>query len=309
MNRFMFKKVYCEISNSCNLKCGFCPSAADSPHKKRFMDEPLFARLAPQLSGMTRLLCLHLMGEPLTHPKLERFLDICSVHNLRVSMVTNGTLLHVRHQRLLVHPAVAQIHFSLQSFEANFPTMDNGQYLAAIFGFCRHATANRPDLTIHLRLWNADNFASSMQRNRTTIQRIQDGFAIPDAAMAILSDRDNRIGHNLHLHFADRFDWPGPDLPFQGRRGSCLGLKHQFGILSDGTVVPCCLDKAGQIALGNGRERPISEILTSERAVGMRNGFRHQQLVEPLCQHCTYHRRFSAVREHGGSRATALSCD
>ena len=42
MKRVKFRKIYCEISNSCNLKCEFCPSATDSNVKKQFMSEELF---------------------------------------------------------------------------------------------------------------------------------------------------------------------------------------------------------------------------------------------------------------------------
>lgn len=293
MKRPKFRKVYCEISNSCNLKCDFCPSSADSGIEKRFMDEELFAQLIPQLQPLTYLLCLHIMGEPMCHPNLGRYLDICAEHNMRVSIVTNGTLLSEHHQRLLMHPAVSQINFSLQSFEANFPDMDNEEYLNAIFKFTKHTFRERPDLHINFRLWNSENYKLSLIQNKPIVDRIQNYFKIPTTVIENLSRLGNRLMGDLYLNFSDRFDWPRMDMPIQSEHGSCAALKNQFGILSDGTVVPCCLDKDGVTALGNCRNTSIQEILDSSRAMEIVNGFKKCNLVAPLCKRCTYNKRFN----------------
>ena len=77
--------------------------------------------------------------------------------------------------------------------------------------------------------------------------------------------------------------------------GSCLfcyGLRDHFGILCDGRVIPCCLDREGEITLGNVYETPVREILSSERAMAILHGFDNRVAVEELCQKCGYARRF-----------------
>ncbi len=76
-------------------------------------------------------------------------------------------------------------------------------------------------------------------------------------------------------------------------QGPLLRLKSHFGVLVDGTVVPCCLDKEGAIALGNVRDTPIEEILNSPRAKNMINGFAQRELREDLCRRCQYIERFN----------------
>ena len=66
---------------------------------------------------------------------------------------------------------------------------------------------------------------------------------------------------------------PRLDLPEGAAAGSCHGLSGHFGILVDGTVVPCCLDADGVIGLGNAFETPLIDILQSERARRIRAGF------------------------------------
>ena len=72
----------------------------------------------------------------------------------------------------------------------------------------------------------------------------------------------------------------------------CYGLKDHFGILCDGTVVPCCLDSDGVIGLGNVFTEPLMEILDSPRAKAMVQGFQCRKATEALCRRCGYARRF-----------------
>ncbi|MBQ2035901.1 MAG: SPASM domain-containing protein, partial [Peptococcaceae bacterium] len=67
----------------------------------------------------------------------------------------------------------------------------------------------------------------------------------------------------------------------------------QLGVLCDGTVVPCCLDHDGDLALGNLFNQTMDEILESPRAQAIYHGFSNRQMVEPLCRRCGYARRFS----------------
>jgi len=70
----------------------------------------------------------------------------------------------------------------------------------------------------------------------------------------------------LSLHFDTEFAWPEPQLPIIGGSGTCYGLRSHFGVLVDGTVVPCCLDKEGNIPLGN--------VKNSASAVSILRGFK-----------------------------------
>ena len=102
-----------------------------------------------------------------------------------------------------------------------------------------------------------------------------------------------RIQHKLFLEHGDRFDWPDLKAEDGGDAVFCHGLRDHFGILSDGTVVPCCLDREGAIALGNIFTQPMDEILQSPRAKAMTAGFSCRRATEELCRKCGYARRVS----------------
>jgi radical SAM protein with 4Fe4S-binding SPASM domain len=80
-----------------------------------------------------------------------------------------------------------------------------------------------------------------------------------------------------------------------GTSGRCHGLSSHFGILADGQVVPCCLDKEAAIPLGSIEHQPILEILDSPRAQAILKGFKNKKLLEGLCQRCQYIERFQPV--------------
>ena len=77
-----------------------------------------------------------------------------------------------------------------------------------------------------------------------------------------------------------------------GEQVFCYGLRDQIGVLCDGTVVPCCLDHEGDLALGNLMETPLDVILESPRAKAMFDGFAAGRAAEELCRKCGYARRF-----------------
>jgi MoaA/NifB/PqqE/SkfB family radical SAM enzyme len=284
-----FQRVYIEISNVCNLQCHFCPAVG---RDKRFMAPELFEKAARAVAPLTDEVCFHLMGEPLLHPEFDRYVRFCGALGLRVNLTTNGLLMNPERARTLVDPALKQINFSLQSFEANFPDKDNADYLETIFDFTRRAFTERPDLYINYRLWN-QGAAGAEPSNTSIFAKIKSGLQIDfDANPDVRWKKSVRIHQRLYLHFDSRFVWPHPAQPVRSERGFCHGLSSHLGILADGTVVPCCLDKEGVIRLGNCGRQSIDDILETSRARAIRDGFRNGLLVEDLCRRCTFITRF-----------------
>ena len=87
-------------------------------------------------------------------------------------------------------------------------------------------------------------------------------------------------------------DWPDLSVSEQRDTGTCRALKDQLAVLSDGTVVPCCLDHEGDVSLGNLFSQELDEILGSAPAQTLLSGFAARKLIQPLCRRCGYARRF-----------------
>ncbi len=286
-----FTKVNIEISNICNLQCSFCPEVVRT---KKLISLELFRRIIEQVAPITEQVCFHLMGDPLVHRQLKELVEIAHEFKTKIFFVTNGVLLKEKQTELLLHPAFRQVNFSLHSFNDNFPGRDPSDYLRRIFKYTDLAMQERPDLFINFRLWNLSDPRGSTSKNQEMLKRISDHFEVSiNPNVDVRQQKGLRIKNRLYMHFDTEFVWPSMDLPTLGTQGSCYGLSSHFGILVDGTVVPCCLDKEGSIALGNIQHESIMEILNSTRSQNILAGFKNKKLVEGLCQRCQYIERFN----------------
>ena len=277
-----YSRVYVEITNICNRSCSFCPGTT-RPHRSLTLDE--FSLILNNLDGITDYIYLHVMGEPLTHPLLPDFVRLASSKGFKVAITTNGTLLPSRGDSLLSTP-LYKLNISLHSFESGA----SSEYTSYINGCLDYADkASRAGILTVLRLWNR---GFDEGRNIDTLALIKAKF--PEAENEWrFGERGARIRHRLHLEYGERFAWPDISCENLGAQVFCYGLGDHFGILSDGTVIPCCLDREGEIALGNlllGDN--LIDILSSRRAEAIRAGFRNKQATEELCKRCGYARRF-----------------
>lgn len=294
-----FHKVNIEITNICNLRCSFCPEVM---RPKQMMTLQLFKKIIPVVTPLTDQVCLHLMGEPLAHPQFEEFIKVCEEHHTPIFLVSNGVLLE-RKKEFLFSKAIRQVNFSLHSFLDNFPDQDFSNYLKAIFEFTEKVLLTQPEKYINFRLWNLQSTQSVHKKNKEMLQAVLQKFLTSEQAqileeqllrgMNLKKQKSYRLKGRLYLHFDTEFTWPSLDLPELGDRGTCYGLRSHFGILVDGTVVPCCLDHQGVMPLGNLQEQNLLEILNSPRAKKIVQGFLNHQLTEDLCKRCQYIQRFS----------------
>ena len=275
------KRAYVEITNVCNLQCDFCPGTRRAP---AFLTTANFRTIAEKLRPEVRYLYLHLMGEPLLHPHLVEILAIGTELDFRLCVTTNGTLLSQVSDILLACPALHKVSISLHSQEGN--GIFDPAYLEHVWDFCRQA---EPEGVMSvLRLWNLEG------RNRHN-ERILDflGQKIGCDPLVCPSPRpgDLRLSPKISLEQARKFDWPDLDAPLTGTT-FCQGLRDHIGVLVDGTVVPCCLDHEGDIALGNLLEQDLNTILQSPKAFALHEGFSRRQPSEELCRRCGYASRF-----------------
>jgi len=273
-----YSRAYIEITNVCNRSCSFCPGTKRAPD---FIDIARFSHLTDELVGITDYVYLHLMGEPLLHPELSSLIRHATDKGFKVAFTTNGTLIRERSEELL-SSGLYKINLSLHSFEEGTKE-DEESYLSGILDFADRASAS--GILVVLRLWNK---GADGGRNVGTVSRIREKF--PN--VWVESQRGARIRDKLHLEYGERFIWPDRECESIGDGVFCHGLGDHFGVLVDGTVVPCCLDREGVINLGNLYSKPLSEILSSERAEAIRDGFAHKRAAEDLCRGCRYARRF-----------------
>lgn len=265
------KKVYVEITNICNLRCRFC---AKSERPKRSMAVSEFDFILSKLARFTDHIYPHVLGEPLTHPDIGEMLEICGRHSIKASLTTNAVLLNIKQNELINKPCLKQINYSLHSLNE----LENGNNIDMTIGGIAGFIEKSGAMYHNLRLWNI----GSGEANAEIIASIEKHFG-----EKVTGEKKQMLAERVFLHFSDRFDWPGGE----GERftnGRCLALRHDFAILSDGTVVPCCLDYDGAMALGNIYTGDLGEMLAGDRAKQIRHGFAMDVPVESFCRSCGF---------------------
>ena len=268
-----FRRAFIEINNSCNLACGFC---ASSSRQKVFMPLEVFESAAAQAGELAAVLFLHLLGEPFMHPGLPEILAACSRLGLKVNLVTNGALLDKFGPGLFKENCLTQVSVSLQAL-GGLPPALREQTLRRILDF---SLSKPPGLIVSLRLRGnpADPF---IKETKAAVLETLTSGGVPEKV------RDGlKLREGVYLNFGSIFDWPGG--PGGKPKKGCLGLRHHFGILSDGRVVPCCADFDGALALGNINERPLAAILAGPVALALRDSIAGKTPMPAYCASCGF---------------------
>ena len=266
-----YRRAFIEITNNCNLACAFC---ASSSRPRREMPLDLFEKPAAQAGALAEVVSLHLLGEPLTHSAFPAILGACSRLGLRVNLVTNGTLLGDYPPALFRENCLAQVSVSLHAL-AHLPRERRGPALARLAAF---ALAKPPGLIVGFRLRSEEQDDFYKETVKALLAHFKTTAAPgPDHV---------RLADGVFLNFGGLFDWPGSE-GGRPKRG-CLGLRHHFGVLSDGRVVPCCADFDGALALGNINERPLAEILAAPGALALRDSIAGKTTMPAYCASCGF---------------------
>lgn len=267
----MIDRCYIEITNTCNLDCHFCPK---HQRKRRQLSAEEFDLLTDKVRGKVCFLYFHLMGEPLLHPLLPQFITMAREKGFKTVLTSNGTLLHRAMNLLDTLPHKVQL--SLHSHESN-ARGELSSYMEEVMNFATQAAAK--GTCVVLRLWNQGGMD---KENELVMDYIAEYVPRP------WKERPDgfRLCDNLYLEFDRKFEWPSANASSAKREVFCKALLKQIGVLSDGSLVPCCLDHNGDVVLGNLFHQSLEEILSSPRAQAMIEGFQHHTATEALCLNC-----------------------
>ncbi len=276
-----FKKIYIEITNSCNFDCSFC---FKTTRTAKFMSPDEFRIVIEKIRPYTNYIYLHVLGEPLLHPQLNEILTIAETANLNINITTNGGLLERKKEMLLTH-SIRQVNISLHDAEENIPSEKWTDYLQSVFDFSITASGKT---YISLRLWNSSNTASAAF-NTLCLDQIRKKFSLSSQEIIEkMKGNGLKLAEHIFLQKAPRFEWPDENGIKSQTQKNCYALRDHIAILADGQIVPCCLDADANMQLGNIFTDELSEILQSERAQNIKKGFEQRKVVEPICATCGF---------------------
>ena len=263
------KKIYLEITNGCNLNCDFC---IKNSRKVCNITIDNYKYIINKIKNYTKEVYLHVLGEPLIHKDINYFIDYATKEGLLVNITTNGYLIDKIKDNHNIH----RLNISLHSYNKKY-NISLINYLDNIF----NTIDNIRDKTfISLRLWTINKESNNIlnyinERYNTNITNVDSNTKI-------------RITNNLIIDTFHPFIWPDMNNNYYNTNGTCKGLIDHIGILSDGSIIPCCLDSKGIINLGNIYQDDINDIYNKEIVKEMIKGFKNNYKCQELCRHCSF---------------------
>ncbi len=264
----MYKKIYVEITNNCNLKCDFC---IKNTRKTEYIEIEKFEEMLNKIDGYTNYLYFHILGEPLMHPKINELIDIAA-KKFEINITTNGYLI----DRIKNNKNIRQLNISLHSYNELYG-ISLEKYLNKIF---ETVDILKKYTYISYRFWINSKY------NDKIITKLNQKY---NTNLTFETIKNNTtLTNNIFVSKINEFIWPDLDNKFENTCGKCYALKDHIGILVDGTIVPCCLDTKGIIKLGNIYKDELKNIIDSKRYKNMLIGFKKNKKTEKLCLKCGF---------------------
>jgi len=263
----MFNRIYIELSNICNLSCSFC---SKDKRIKKALTIYEFEHILKNIKPYTNLIYLHIKGEPLLYKELDKALNLTNKYGINVKITTNGVLLPEKIDILNKYQNIKQINISLQC-EHN----DNNYY-EKIFNATQKLNTN-----IVYRVWTLNN----LNQQNPVIDKVLNYYNIKNN-----NSKNIKLTNNIYLDKDILFTWPNEGKE-ENNKGKCYGCRTHIGILSNGEVVPCCLDSEGTISFGNIFDESLEDILNKPKFKKFKENMQKGIMDNTLCKKCNYKER------------------
>lgn len=269
----MIKRVYLEITNTCNLDCPFCTINKG----QSFMSIETIKNYLNQIKEVSDYVYLHVLGEPLLHKDIDEIFNITDKLNLNVQLVTNGTLLS-KNLNILKHKSLRKLSISLHSISSTNISADYFKTIDSII-------ENNNPFYIELRMYDKDNLSDDLKKYRDSLY---DRYNVETT----VKTNSYKLKDNVYVYYSNLFDWPNINNEIFSNDGYCHGGIDQLAILHDGKVTLCCLDPSGHNTIGDLKKDTLLDILNSDKYKEVVSNFKNRKLTYELCKKCSYRLRF-----------------
>ncbi|WP_181345494.1 radical SAM/SPASM domain-containing protein [Helicobacter pylori] len=280
-NKKLFKKIYIELSDICGLQCSFCPN---SKNIRGVMPLELFEKICKEAAPLTPIITFHVLGDPCKLKNLNHYLSAARRFSLKVDLVTSGVYLH--DFETLLQDAIYQISISLDAGLDHHNKLNQHRYIQKILEFCRYKCEKNSEVFLNLRIQD-----STLDKHQNLIKPFLESFECVSLG-GLKSQGRARLFKKSFLNIQKTFKWPNLNAPNplnqESKTPYCYGLIKQVAILSNGVVVPCCMDTQANINLGDLNHMPLKDILNSQKAMAIKTHFLKGEALEFLCKNCSY---------------------
>ncbi len=244
----------------------------------------LFEKVCKEVAPLTPIITLHVLGDPCKLKNLNHYLSTAKRFSLKVDLVTSGVYLH--DFETLLQDVIYQISISLDAGLDHHNKLNQHNYIQKILEFCRYKCEKNSEVFLNLRIQD-----STLEKHQNLIKPFLESFECVSLE-GLKSQGRTRLFKKSFLNIQKTFKWPNLNAPNPLNQKSkipyCYGLIKQVAILSNGVVVPCCMDTQAHISLGDLNHMPLKDVLKSQKAMAIKTHFLKGEALELLCKNCSY---------------------
>lgn len=307
----MPRVVVLEATTACNLTCPLCPTHY-VPRTSRFMAAEQVQDVIDSCGGSLRTMCFHIQGEPLVHPELFDFVRRCSAAGVQTWFGSNGMLLD-RHLDEVFDSGLGVISIDIDGVD---PT-DYEKYRRG--GDFERVVANTRALIAEKQRRGSDAPVIQVQTimfsyNEARKAEVEDFLASFGADVTCMKqpsyfhdiEQGKRLGMQITeaaqrkadeaaAGFLSLVDHEDESLEFARskvvdertlyREQRICPQLEKATVLSDGRVVPCCMDAIGLSTFGDLNEQSFAEAWRGEAHAAVLDEFLRGELE--VCKTCT----------------------
>lgn len=265
-----------ETCTYCNEECNICPYVKLT-RSKGYMDLEIFKHITDEhtrLASNPKILFPAAVGEPMLDKRIFEFISIASKKYSSVAMFSNASLLNLERGKRLFDSGLNEIMLTLHGL--------NEQSYTQITGYSHYHEVKE----------NIMNFILLNEKNDKKIRIFLDIYSDTNAEEQNNDDlvqlaRNSDVFLNLQP-MSDTHNWGGSvGKEVYYRANKCHRMKEQFGVLHDGSIVPCCIDYNGEYVLGKYPENSLEEVFSSEKYKTLvKQGEYANYKNNPLCENC-----------------------
>lgn len=270
-----------EASYKCNLECTMCPRQyVKMKREKELLNLNLFHKLLDEVGNKIMFLVMWNFGEPFLNPGLFEMVKLAKKYHIIVGISTNGHLLDKESIHKLLESGLDYLIIALdgaskQTYEeyrkgGDFDKLINN--IKMIINMRIAYSKTRPFINLQcLLLRNTVSEMDDIIKLGKTLRVDKVSFKTLGQTNIINKDllplNDNYVRNKKNVYFCSR--------PFLGAT-----------ILSDGNIVPCCIDVNSEYIMGNIEYESFKSIWNNKKFISFRKRIYSDFKNINICKNC-----------------------
>lgn len=279
-----------EPTTACNLSCPECPSGLGQfTRPEGNSSSNTFNQLIAEWGKKASICTFYFQGEPFIHPQIYDYIKTAHTAGLYTISSSNGHFFNAQGVERLAKSGLSKLIISVdgiteESYLKYRVGGDFGKVLNGLWNLSEARLNGRLKTTIVLQFIVFSHNEHELEEIPTFLEGFPGvDFFVTKTAQVYGADVESysRLPRNQKYN---RYMRPAP-------AKGCSRMERGAVVTWDGKVLPCCFDKDGDNAFGNGIEHGFSTIWSNKRSKVFRRSVRRSRINRAICSNCSEGRK------------------